>query len=106
MDNFTVVLQVFLALAATLGLVLLCAFAARRFSGGGFRSNERIQILSVSQLGAKERLVLVNVEGKQVLLGVTQQNISSLHVFAGEHLVPEAEKPEFSGILKALVKRA
>ena len=105
MDNGAVMLQVILALAATLALVFLCAYAARRFTGGGFRTSDRIHVVSVSQLGTKEKLVLVNVDGKQMLLGVTQQTISPLHVFAGEQTWEEPARAEFAGILKTLVKR-
>lgn len=79
MDMGSNLLQVVIALAAIVGLVLACGYAARRMLGGtqGGGGN-LIQVLAVRSLGSRERLVLVEVGGEVTLLGVTQNGITAL----------------------------
>ena len=81
MDTGGAILQISIALIATLGLVLLLAFVTKKFTGIGGRNNSLVKIVSVTQLGTREKLVLVQAGEQQLLLGVTQQQISKLHDF-------------------------
>ena len=76
-------LQVAAALIVTLGLVFACAFAVRRFGGIGARSGALIQVLSAAPIGSRERIVLLKVHDRQMLIGVTTNSITPLHVFDG-----------------------
>jgi len=55
--------------------------------------NAHIRVLSQKSLGMREKLVLVDVDGARILLGITQNNIQCLHspgADSGKH--PEAGK--------------
>jgi flagellar protein FliO/FliZ len=68
-------------LALILVLIYGLSWFVRRFNQGGFMQNSVIKMLATMPLGTRERLMLIDVGGKQILLGITAQNISSLHVF-------------------------
>lgn len=46
--------------------------------------NSHIRLLSQKTLGMREKLVLVEVEGARILLGITQNNIQGLHCFGAD----------------------
>jgi len=98
-------LQVVAALVVTLGLVFACAFAVRRFGGIGVRSGQLIQVLSAAPIGSRERIVLIKVHDRQMLVGVTTASITPLHVFdASAPDVPVATN-DFKTILKGLTAK-
>ena len=70
---------------AGLILVLLMIFAlawfVKRMGAGSFLSNQHMKIVASVAMGTRERVVVLDVGGKQVLLGVTPQNINMLHAF-------------------------
>jgi flagellar protein FliO/FliZ len=75
-------LEVTLALLVVVGFIAVLAWLARRsrrFGGVGVR--DRIQLLSDRAVGPKERCVLVRVGDTDILVGVTQNSINTLHVF-------------------------
>jgi flagellar protein FliO/FliZ len=73
-----------------LGLIYGLSWFVKRFSQGGFMQNPNMKIISAMPLGTRERLLLVDVGGKQLLLGVTATQINTLHVF--DEPVAQAEK--------------
>jgi|GEM_PF-763501 len=77
-------------LALILLLIYGLSWFVKRFSQGGFMQNSTIKMLSAMPLGTRERLMLVDVGGKQMLLGVTATQINTLHVF--DEPVMHAEK--------------
>jgi flagellar protein FliO/FliZ len=68
-------------LVLMVGLIYGLSWFVRRFNQGGFMQNSTIKMLATMPLGTRERLMLVDVGGKQILLGITAQSINSLHVF-------------------------
>ena len=106
MDLVAVMLKVALALGATLAFVFGAALRARRFGVNGIRANQAIRILSVASLGTRERLLLVQVHGRQLLLGVTAQQVTPVHVF-GDDVPPvaEAPQPDFRTALSSLMAK-
>jgi flagellar protein FliO/FliZ len=73
-------IQVTLALMLMVGLILGLAWLARRFGQPLFQQNKQLRLIASLSLGVKEKIILVEVEGKQLVLGVTPQQITSLHV--------------------------
>ncbi|AKC87977.1 flagellar biosynthetic protein FliO [Pseudoxanthomonas suwonensis] len=69
----------FFALLLVLGLILGLAWLLRRLPGAGLRPADGLRVVASLQLGAKERAVVVEVGGQQLLLGVTPAGISRLH---------------------------
>lgn len=66
-----------LALFAVLAVIVVLASLLKRFNLK-FQGVSGVKVLSSVSLGAKERLVVVDVGGEKLLLGVTQQRIDCL----------------------------
>jgi flagellar protein FliO/FliZ len=73
-------IQVTLALMLMVGLILGLAWLTRRFAQPLFQQQKNLRLISSLSLGVKEKIILVEVNGKQLVLGVTPQQITSLHV--------------------------
>ena len=93
-------------------LILVLIFGlqwfVKRFSQGGFMQNSTIKMLAAMPLGTRERLMLIDVGGKHILLGVTASNINTLHVFDEPIQTAEKNAPEqsdFSQKLMALLQQ-
>jgi flagellar protein FliO/FliZ len=80
------VLRVALALLVVLAAVFVAGWMSRRLRGLGPARGRQLEILAQLPLGSRERAVLVRVGAQQLLLGVAQGSVSTLHV-----LTPEAE---------------
>src|SRR5262245_61952982 len=74
-------LGVTLALLLIVGLIMLLAWGVKRMRRLGIGGLDRIQVLSDRALGPKERCVLVRVGDTDVLVGVAQGSVRTLHVF-------------------------
>lgn len=77
-----------IALACILPLIFLTLCLYKKSMGLRLSSNQDIKILSQMPLGTKEKLLLLQVNEEILLIGVTAQQISTLHVCTG--LVPAA----------------
>jgi len=99
------ILQVVAALVVTLGLVFACAFAVRRFGGIGVRGGQLIQVLSAAPIGSRERIVLLKVHDRQMLVGVTTNSITPLHVFDGTAPDVPIAANDFKSILKGFAAK-
>ena len=86
----------FFALLLVLGLILGLAWMLRRLPGAGFRPADGLRVVASLQLGAKERAVVVEVGGQQLLLGVTAAGISRLHELPQP--LPPAEPPKLPNL--------
>ena len=87
--------EVFGALALVVLLIFGLALAAQRLRLGRGASGKHLQVVDALALGARERLLLVDVAGERVLLGVAGGRIERLHVLAASAAV------EFSSALAA-----
>ncbi|OOW73642.1 flagellar protein, partial [Xanthomonas axonopodis pv. martyniicola] len=67
------------ALLLVLALIVGLGWLLKRMPGSGFRSTEGLRVVTSLAVGAKERVVVVEVNGQQLLLGVTAGGISTLH---------------------------
>jgi|GEM_PF-1559756 len=70
--------QIALALVVIVAIVMALGYVAKRFKLAPTSGSELITIAESTYLGPKERLVLVDVAGKRVLLGMSQQGITKL----------------------------
>lgn len=100
-------LSVFVGLLFILGLILALAWFVKRIGQGGMTANNHLRIVASLPLGTRERLALVDVGGKQILLGLTPQNINTLYVF-DEPVIDSAsaEPSEFALKLRSLLNPA
>ena len=70
-------MSMILALLMVLVLIVISALVLKRFQSGN-STGSGLQIITSLHLGAKERLMVVQVGQQQILLGVTAQQISVL----------------------------
>lgn len=101
------ILQTLIGLGAVILLFLIMAWVMRRCVRGPGVGGRHIQLLAALSLGTREKLLLVDVGGQQLLLGATSQHISTLHQFA-EPVVDIHQKAgpsEFAQKLHGLLKK-
>jgi flagellar biosynthetic protein FliO len=107
--------QVTLALLLVLAVVFVLAFVLRKMRAVTGAGVNGIEVLAQTSLGARERAVVVRVEGTRLLLGVAQGHVSLLQVLpqgapppaAGSAPPPAtpAERPTFSQLLRRSLGR-
>ena len=68
----------FMGLLAVLGLIVLLAWAAKRMNLQGMSVGNDLKLQSILSLGPKEKVAVVEIDGKRMLLGVTPHNINML----------------------------
>lgn len=74
-----------LALIGVLALVLVLAALLKRWRlSGPAAGNQGIQVVAANHLGPKERLVLVRVRDRDLLIGVSAAGLVRLGEFAAE----------------------
>ena len=69
------------SLAAILGMIVLLAWVLRRLNGVPVAGRSLIQLQGGLSLGAREKVLLLQVGDTQILVATTPGNISKLHVF-------------------------
>ena len=99
-----------LSLAASLivvvGVIVVLGwlYSRSKLLGGG--NSDVINVVASRALGSKERLMLVEIAGKQLLLGMTASQVQTLHVF--DRPVVEANEVTavagFAGRLRTALK--
>ncbi len=113
-------LQVSGALIAIIALILAAAWLVKRLGFAPKRTGVNgLKISASASLGARERVVVVDVEDARLVLGVTAGQINLLHklgVTAGQinllHKLPpsapteEIPQTDFQSVMKNLLKRS
>jgi flagellar protein FliO/FliZ len=97
-----------IGLLIVLGVFFLCVWGLRKAAGfsGGTPYAGKMRVLGGVALGMREKVVLLQVGAKQLVLGVTPGRIETLHVLEGEDRVLKEEHPSsgsdtgFANILK------
>lgn len=100
-------LQTLAGLIAVITVFLAMAWLMRRFTHGAGMGGNHIKLLAGQSLGTKEKLVIVDAGGQQLLLGVTAHSINTLHQFDDPIISSDSNKKisDFSHTLQALLKR-
>ena len=79
-------LQAGLGLALVVAMIFLCAWVARRFglqqTGGG----RLLKVVSSAMVGQRERVVVVEIGGSWLILGVASGQVSALHTMPAQNL--------------------
>ncbi|MEM6709129.1 MAG: flagellar biosynthetic protein FliO [Pseudomonadota bacterium] len=79
MIDATEILKVLLALAAVVALVLLLAAGAQVWRRNrGLLGDQDLEVLSTASVGPKERVVLLKVRERELLLGVSAHQVRTL----------------------------
>ncbi|TFC61367.1 flagellar biosynthetic protein FliO [Cryobacterium sp. TMT2-15-1] len=78
MDTILVALRVALSLAAVLGLLWVLQRKLTKGTLGG-RTPNLVTVVGRQGVGQKASVVVVDIEGRRFVLGVTEQSVSVLH---------------------------
>lgn len=97
--------QLLFGLLLVVGLIFALAWLLRRVQQIGPRGNQAIKLVASQVLGPRDRLLLVQVGGEQILLGISAGRITPLHVLKEPVpvAVTEAAPPEFAQRLMELL---
>ena len=101
-------LNVTLGLLFIVALIFGISWFVRRFGQGTFSANTHMKIIAAMPLGTRERIVLIDAGGQQLLLGITPTQINTLHVFDTPIVTntSETNSSEFSRKLMAILQRS
>jgi flagellar protein FliO/FliZ len=90
------VLQWGIGLLIVLGVFFLCIWGMRKLSGIAINSTEKMRIVGGLSLGMREKVILLQVGKKQLILGVTPGRIDALHVLEGDDCLNREEPVSMS----------
>jgi len=85
------IVNMLMGLGLVLAIIFFMAWIVRRMGGMQVMGSQKIKLLGGMTLGAREKVVLVQIENKRLVLGVAQGQVNTLHVLDGEY--EEDEKP-------------
>lgn len=94
-------LQAGLGLAVVLALIFLCAWAARRFGLQQVGGGRLLKVVSSAMVGQRERVVVVEIGGSWLVLGVAAGQVSALHTMPAQKLSESDATPSFGGLAGA-----
>ena len=92
-DNLSFV-PVLFSLVVVIVAVFVVAYLAKKFNLG-ISGNRAIKVVSALSLGTRERVVIIEVAGKQHLIGVTAQQVN--HLFELDKPIDESTASTHSG---------
>ena len=80
--------EVALGLLIVVAAIVAVGWVMRRLYPGAMSASQQMKVIAALPLGPRERLLLVDVAGTQLLLGVTAQQINQLHLFSEPVVLP------------------
>ena len=86
-------LQAFAGLGLVLALIVATAFVLKRVQPGRFAASSLLKPVATLAVGARERVVIVELGDEWLVLGVTPQSVNLLHATARRQLADAAEPP-------------
>lgn len=78
-------------LLIVLSVFFLCAWGMRKLGGMTANGSEKMRIVGGLPLGMREKVILLQVGKKQLILGVTPGRIDTLHVLEGDDCLNREE---------------
>jgi flagellar protein FliO/FliZ len=67
-----------MALLVVVGCVLVCGWLVRRFGARPLAPGKMLRVVSSTGVGQREKVVIVEVRGQWLVLGVTAQQVTAL----------------------------
>jgi flagellar protein FliO/FliZ len=106
-DTIMTMLSLGVGLLAVIAIIFGCAWIVRRMSGMTGGNTRAMKVVSVMPMGTRERIALIDVGGKQILVGVTPQAIRTLHVFDEPVVAPgEQVSGDFARKLQGMIGKS
>jgi flagellar protein FliO/FliZ len=93
-----------MALLLVVGLILVLAWVLKKLPGAGLKSMSGLRVIASLAVGPRERVVIVDCAGQQLLLGVTQHGVNLLHTLP-EPLLDAPTQAGFAELLARLKSR-
>ncbi|MFK7864429.1 MAG: flagellar biosynthetic protein FliO [Pseudohongiellaceae bacterium] len=79
--NASGLFDVVIGLAMIVMLIFILAFLFRKFGNGSAGMGGLIKVIAAMSLGGRDRIALISVGQKNMLLGISPGRIATLHVF-------------------------
>lgn len=79
-------------LLIVLAIFFCCVWGMRKLSGTPVNGAEKMRVVGGLSLGMREKIVLLQVGKKQLILGVTPGRIDTLHVLEGDECLNRTEE--------------
>ena len=96
-------LRVVLSLAGIVLLIFVAGWMSRRLQARQFTGGRRLRCLETLSVGTRERVLLLDADGKRVLIGVGTGGVRTLHVYDG--VAPAAPEPALTPSFGELLGR-
>lgn len=96
------------SLLVVIAAILLLAWLYKRSNAFRTGGTDVINIIAAQSLGPKERILLVDVAGEQLVLGMTATQVQTLHVMSEpvEEAAPSVKGAGFAERLRAVLPGA
>lgn len=91
-------LQMIMSLLIVLAIIAAIAWSIKRLGGLRGHSNATVQIIGAGSVGPRERVVLVEVAGQWLVLGVAQGNVNLLATMAPQERPPQTADRAAAGL--------
>ena len=98
-------MQVVGSLAIVFGAVVLMAVVVKRVNRSPSTGKASLSVLGSTNVGTREKVVLINAAGQQILVGVAPGNVRTLHVFEeslATDLADDAKPADFSTVWQSV----
>ena len=93
--------QVFMALAFVLVLVFILAFLTKFLPAMRYNSGQNIKVIEALAINSRDKLMIVQVNQQQLLVGLTAQGMQTLHVLSSPVTPDEQASQSFAEKLVA-----
>jgi flagellar protein FliO/FliZ len=80
-----------IGLLIVLAIFFFCVWAMRKLNGAMVSGAEKMRVVGGLSLGIREKVILLQVGKKQLVLGVTPGRIDTLHVLEGDDCLNKDE---------------
>lgn len=102
-------IRVVLSLGAIVALIFAAGWLTRRLQSRQFVGGRRLRCVESMSISARERVLLIEADGKRLLVGVGAGGVRALHVYDGtvpvETAPAPAPMPPFAELLSRLGRK-
>ncbi|MFK2893344.1 flagellar biosynthetic protein FliO [Dyella flagellata] len=102
--------RVVLSLGAIVALIFAAGWLTRRLQSRQFSGGRRLRCIETMPISTRERVMLIEADGKRLLVGVGTGGIRALHVYEGtvpvEATPAPVSTPPFAELLSRLGRKA
>ena len=81
--NLSYVAQILISFLLVIGFIFFMAWMMKRSGRFGYGSGQTIKIISSMSLGMREKILVIEVGGENIVVGVAPGQIRTLHVLDG-----------------------